>query len=294
MTFLEERKKEIIEYSYKSSCCRRALLSGILYAKGIIDNGNVTVRVENTEIALFLSSLVKEFYGKDITPVSSNKGGRGHVFAFHSPSAEKFILSLTLEDSNLFVSKCAFCRTAFLRGVFLVSARLSDPDKKYRIEFSPKNNIQRLQSFLENLGIPMTLVKRRNENYIYTSNSGLLEDLFAALAMNNSAFELINQKIKNEFKNTANRIRNCETNNIEKTVSASLIQRNAIEALERANLLSSLSEELELTARLRLEFKDYSLARLAAEFSPPISKSGLSHRLNKLVEIAEEMLGREK
>jgi DNA-binding protein WhiA len=132
--------------------------------------------------------------------------------------------------------------------------------------------------------------KRRSEDIIYTSNSNLLEDFFATIGLNSLTFLLINSKIENEFKNTANRIRNCETNNIDKTISASLKWVNAIEALEKANLLSTLPEELEKTARLRLEYKDYSLARLAAEFSPPISKPGLSHRLNKILEIYENLL----
>ena len=103
--------------------------------------------------------------------------------------------------------------------------------------------------------------------------------------MNATTFLLMNSKIESEFKNTANRIRNCETNNIIKSISASAKFVEAIEALESANLLSTLPEELEKTARLGLQYKDYSLARLAAEFTPPISKPGLSHRLNKIYDI---------
>ena len=104
------------------------------------------------------------------------------------------------------------------------------------------------------------------------------------------AFLLMNSKIEGEFKNSANRVRNCETNNILKTVSASARWVSAIEALDEANLLSTLPDELEKTARLRLEYRDYSLARLAAEFTPPISKPGLSHRLNKIVELSDILL----
>ena len=151
-----------------------------------------------------------------------------------------------------------------------------------------------IREYFLGLGMNFSITDRRKEHILYTGNSTVAEDFFAAMGMNSTAFMLMNSKIENDFKNTANRIRNCETNNILKTVSASARWVEAIEALERAGLLSTLPEELEKTARLRLQFRDYSLARLAAEFTPPISKPGLSHRLNKIVEISESMLGKGK
>jgi DNA-binding protein WhiA len=100
----------------------------------------------------------------------------------------------------------------------------------------------------------------------------------------------MNNKIEKDLKNTANRQSNCELYNIQKTVTASGRVLNAINALKDANLLSTLPEELENTAQLRLKYPDYSLARLASVFTPPISKPGLSHRLNKIVEFAEKVL----
>ena len=81
-------------------------------------------------------------------------------------------------------------------------------------------------------------------------------------------------------------------NNISKTVAASARVLDAIKALQDANLLSTMPEELESTAMLRLQYPDYSLARLAAQFTPPISKPGLSHRLNKIVDFADNALGK--
>ena len=103
-------------------------------------------------------------------------------------------------------------------------------------------------------------------------------------------FAITNTQIEREFLNNTNRIVNCETNNIGKAVSASAKQIEAIKALEAHNLLSSLPEELEYTARLRLKNDTLSLSQLSKIFTPPISKSGLSHRLSKLIEISEQML----
>ena len=91
-------------------------------------------------------------------------------------------------------------------------------------------------------------------------------------------------------RNNTNRIVNCETNNISKSVTASHKQISVIDELERANLLSSLPEELEATARLRIKYRDLSLSQLAAVAVPAISKSGLSHRLKKIMEYSETLL----
>ena len=170
---------------------------------------------------------------------------------------------------------------------------MSNPERQYRLEFAPAG-IDNLSLFFRDSGMQFSETKRGKESILYTSKSTVMEDFFAAAAMNSTVFSLMNAKIEGEFKNDANRITNCETNNILKTVAASGRWIEAITALDEANLLSSLPDELEKTARLRLEYRDYSLTRLAAEFTPPISKPGLSHRLNKIVEISHSLLGKNK
>lgn len=290
MSFLSELKSQIISQPYKSVCCRRALINGIIFAKGKISDGEIAISLESLESIEYARELIKEFFGAEARILTGEKGGRRKLLSFKSPASERYLNSLKNSDSVLYNEKCAVCTSAFLSGVFLASGRVTDPKKHYRIEFAPYSNTQRLAEFLGEIGLAFSITKRRDEVILYSGNSSVAEDFFAAAGMNSTAFYLMNSKIENEFKNSANRIRNCETNNIIKTVSASARWVEAIEALDKANLLSTLPEELEKTARLRMEYKDYSLARLAAEFTPPISKPGLSHRLNKIVEISEGLL----
>lgn len=294
MSFLSERKEEIINQPHKSSCCRRALINGVLFSKGVMIDGRVTISLEDEIVLSNVASLIKEFFGKDAVPYTSKSGGRRRVLSFTSPACEKYLNSATQNGTVYFVEKCQSCRAAFLRGIFLACGRMSNPDKQYRLEFAPAARTDNLLRFLLDSEMPFSETKRGKENLIYTSKSTVMEDFFAAAAMNSTVFSLMNAKIEGEFKNDANRIANCETNNILKTVAASGRWIEAILALEEANLLSSLPEELEKTARLRLEYRDYSLTRLAAEFTPPISKPGLSHRLNKIVEISQSLLGKNK
>lgn len=291
MSFLYELKNQILTQPYKSACCRRSMLNGIIFAKGQVINGEVSVALENLEAIQYTVTLVKEFFSKDTEPSTSLKGGRRRVLSFVSPACLRYLDGVTNKGLPLFSEKCDDCKSAFLRGVFLACGRVTNPKKRYRLELAPVDtSIDILRELLIGLGVEFSITDRRAERILYTGNSGALEDFFALIGMNTTAFLLMNSKIENEFKNNANRIRNCETNNIAKTVSAASKCIEAIEALERANLLSTLPEELEKTARLRLLYRDYSLARLAAEFTPAISKPGLSHRLNKIMEMSEKIL----
>ena len=290
MSFLSDRKNEIIEQSYKNACCRRAQLNGILFSKGYIFDGKINIKLENTGLAEYAVNLISDIFLKKADVSNFQNGGRCKLVSFSSPAAERYISSIDGECNGYFSEKCPLCKSSFLRGVFLSCGRITDPKKQYKLEFAPSSHHDKLINFLFELGMTFSITQRRSEKILYSSNSTVIEDFFAAAGMNSTVFTLMNSKIENDFKNSANRIRNCETNNILKTVSASARCVRAIESLEKANLLSTLPDELELTARKRLEYRDYSLSRLAAEFTPPISKPGLSHRLNKIVEIAENLI----
>lgn len=292
MSFLTDIKKQILNQPYKSACCRRAMLNGIIFAKGSLINGEVCITLEHKDSMEYTSVLVKEFFGKEVDISTSNIGGRRKILSFTSGACEKYLHLLSTNATPLFNERCTGCVSAFLRGVFIACGRITDPEKRYRLEFSPVDRQDILLEYFSQSGINLSLSERRGERILYTGNSSVAEDFFALIGMNSIAFLLMNSKIESDFKNTANRIRNCETNNILKTVSAAAKWIEAIEALEKANLLSTLPEELEKTARLRIEHRDYSLSRLAAEFTPPISKPGLSHRLNKILEISENLLGK--
>ena len=290
MSFLTDLKNQIISQTCKSACCRRALLNGIIFSKAKLSDGEITISLENREAVGYTEALIKEIFGKDVEPTRSSLGGRAYILKFFSPACARYIESLG--GGELFTERCATCQVSFLKGVFLSCGRVTDPKKKYRLEFSPYSMHESLSEMLSGLDLRFSITERKSERILYTANSTTVEDFFAAIGMNATAFMLMNSKIEAEIKNNVNRIRNCETNNIEKTVAAAGRVVELIKRLEEANKLSLLPDELEKTARLRLEFPDYSLARLAAEFTPPISKPGLSHRLNKIVELSESVLGK--
>lgn len=294
MSFSLQQKQEIANQQIKSLCCRRSFINGILFAKGIADSNRVTLSLDGALPLDLVSLYIKDNFGKTPETITLSNGGRRKTFIFDSPAASRYINSFANEDVSPIILKCDLCLSHFWRGVFFACGRVSDPKKQYRLELSPQSNIKKMQKMLSDSGLNFSIANQKGNYLLYTGNSSVIEDFFAASGMNNTAFSLMNTKIEGELKNSVNRIRNCETNNIDKSVSASARQSAAIEALDEANLLSMLPDELETTAKMRLKFRDYSLARLAAEFTPPISKPGLSHRLNKIMEIADRLLAKEK
>ena len=243
--------------------------------------------VDGKELIDYISVLVREIYSQEVTVTTSKNGGRRKIVSFKSKSAEKYLREFSPE---LFCDeKCAMCQSSFFRGVFLASGRVCDPAKQYLLEFC----VERTEDFtaiFESIGLVPKVANRARETVIYFKNSSMLEDFFAMANMNNTAFDIMNVKIKGELRNAANRIANCETNNIGRAVMASSEQIALINELIDRKLLSLLPDELANTAMFRVEHQDMSISQMAGAITPPISKSGLAHRLKKITEMAKEIL----
>ncbi len=288
MSFSTEQKSEIIDNLPDRLCCKRAMLEGILASRAFICEDGISISLSDTGVCGLAEELIGEIYSKDSSVKTSRVGGRRRLVSFDAPAVRKYLENIS--GGIFHYSKCQMCESAFLRGVFLASGRASDPERQYSLEFSLGKRTDAFFDYFTSLGLTPRISKKPSEDVIYFKNSTQIEDFFALAGMNQTAFKLMNEKIQSEIRNNANRIANCETNNIDKAVSASMNQISLIEELMEKGLLSFLPDELELTARARMEHKDLSLSQLAAIITPPISKPGLSHRLKKITAIAEELL----
>ena len=289
MSFSSDVKAEIMSITMKNICCRKAMLMGIVSSKGWHDGGNVVITLENDVQSEYCAKLIQEHYGRCAAIRRPARGGRCREVLFDSKSCSSYIERI-LSGGELFDERCPGCSSAFVRGVFFASGRVSNPEKQYMIELSPSLLLYRHKELLLDFGIELKTSSRNRVEYLYAKKSAVIEDFFAYAGLNNTMFAFMNEKIKGEIRNNANRVSNCEMNNIDKAVTASHRQISVIEELDRAGLLSSLPEELEKTARLRLLHRDLSLSQLSAISVPPISKSGLSHRLAKIMELASQLI----
>ena len=297
MSFSTEQKQEIIEHIYKTSCCRRALLLGVLFSRATLEGTRTIIKLEKSEYAEFVAKLVREFYGKDALIFRSSKGGRGVMLGFDSPAVTKYIAKIeSVTDLNSFsvcdilIQKCGSCLPAFLRGVFLACGRLSDPKKQFSLEFSVGNRTPLLEKILRDLDMSPLCSHKNTGETLYFRRSEEIEAFYGHAGLNRVVFDVIETKIKTLARRESQRYLNCVTSNYDRMTAVSERQIGIITRLEELQLLSSLPDELEETARLKLRYPDLPLSALAAQMTPAISKSGLSHRLKKIEEVGARLL----
>ena len=216
MSFSSEQKEYIISHSIKSSCCRRALLSGVIYGGGRVDGEHIFLHIEKKSIADFISRLVREFYTKEVDVSRSTEGGRYYKICFKSHSAFDYISKIG-EDKPL-VEKCPNCLPSFLKGVFLAVGKVSDPQSQYSIELSLGDRSIYFADFLSEYGVVPLISYKKSGAVAYFKSSAMIEEFCALAGLNKIVFAILNAKAENELKQNINRRINCETNNIAKAV----------------------------------------------------------------------------
>lgn len=175
---------------------------------------------------------------------------------------------------------------AFVGGVFLACGSLTDPERDYHLEFAPPRTelASVIADILAEVGFTPKTVLRRGVPVIYFSDSEQIEDVLTFMDCGRLSMEIMNIKITKELRNAANRAANCDSANIDKVISASEAQIRAIGAIGAENL----PEELREIAELRLRYPEESLRDLGARLEPPLSRSGVNHRLERIMELAKK------
>lgn len=208
---------------------------------------------------------------------------------------KKILIALGHSDKSEYINtdilKRDCCVHAFLRGVFLSCGQVSDPEQDYRLELCVKSGeiAKSLTEILMKIGISLKETNRASGVVLYSKDSSVIEDFLTVIGATNAAIMVMQSKIYKDMRNKVNRIKNCETANIFKSVDAALEQRSAIELLEKKGLMSSLPPELINAAKLRMEYPEASLNELCRLCDESITRSGLNHRFRKIIEIAQEL-----
>lgn len=208
---------------------------------------------------------------------------------------KKILIALGHLDKSEYINtdilKRDCCVHAFLRGVFLSCGQVSDPEQDYRLELCVKSGeiAKSLTEILMKIGISLKETNRASGVVLYSKDSSVIEDFLTVIGATNAAIMVMQSKIYKDMRNKVNRIKNCETANIFKSVDAALEQRSAIELLEKKGLMSSLPPELINAAKLRMEYPEASLNELCRLCDESITRSGLNHRFQKIIEIAQEL-----
>ena len=179
-------------------------------------------------------------------------------------------------------------KKALIRGIFLGSGSINDPMKKYHLEILSKNKdvAQYIQNILKSFNIKAKILEMNNTIYIKEGEE--ISKFLAFIGAQKAVLKYEEIRVMREIRNNVNRQVNCETANLNKTISASVMQIEAINYLKKVKKYEELPTGLQEIAELRLEYPEMSLKDLGSLLEKPLGKSGVNHRLKKIIEIADE------
>ena len=311
MTFSGKVKEELARHQSEREHCMIAEISAIISMCGkvTIDSREqyaVKVRTENISVARKYFTLLKKTFNIDTETFVSQNRSRGNVSytiiikkhedAMRVLKASKLMdengeisEEFSVEKNNVFRRSC--CKRAYLRGAFLAAGSMSHPEKSYHIEFvcAMQEKARQLRNLIKGFKLDAKVILRKRSYIVYIKEGSQIVDLLNIMEAPIALMEMENVRIVKEMRNSVNRQVNCETANLNKTVSAAVKQIEDITFIEQTIGLAKLPESLQEIAELRLANPNASLKELGDMLSEPIGKSGVNHRLRKLSEIAEEL-----
>ena len=285
MSFSSDVKEELADVIPQARHCRIAETAAIMHFSGRIGvdkNGEITIGFDTSG-----SSLIKK--GFTLLEITFKIG---KSLKSTDPEFDALLDIMGADDEPVsgLILKNACCKRAFLRGAFLASGSLSDPDKGYHLEFvCPSEALaDQVASVCADFEINARKTERRGEQVVYVKEGEMIGELLNVMGAMNSYMEFENCRIYKDVSNTVNRRVNCETSNIRKTVTAASRQLEDIRFLEEHGMLDGLPAPLREAAYGRLENPDATLQELGEMMDPPVGKSGINHRLARLSKIAQE------
>ena len=312
MSFSSKVKDELSRQLNPARHCQIAEIAAILSLCGRIkisgkDHFSIEIHTENVAVARKYFTLLKKTFNirTDVSIRSGINPGRSRTYivavreheeALKVLQAVKLINSQGEIGENLslirnVVLQNACCRRAFIRGAFLAAGSISAPEKFYHFEIvcptEPK--AEQLKNIIATFDIEAKIVPRKKYYVVYIKEGSQIVDILNVMEAPVSLMELENIRIVKEMRGSVNRQVNCETANINKTVSAAVKQIEDIRFIQSVAGLSGLPESLQEMARIRLERPEATLKELGEALEPPVGKSGVNHRLRKLSLVAEEL-----
>jgi len=305
MSYSSQTKDELCRLEPDSVCCLLAELSGIISVAGSVilrgfGDKRLSIETENIAVARRTFRLLHDVFDVQpqlVTLKRARLGGRsahrieisGDEASFVLEGCGISVMQRRGVPREITVRKC--CRMSFLRGVFLASGSVTDPEKEYHLEFVLGDEAFALavQKLIARFDLDAHMTMRRQMTLVYLKGQSEITDMLSILGAQSARFAMEDAFIRKELRNNANRAVNCDSANVQRSVTAASRQTQAIERLIAAKGENSLPPALLETAKLRLQYPEVSLEELGRLCDPPVGKSGVNHRLRKLEQMAKEL-----
>lgn len=305
MSFAAQVKKELCSNTTSSVEKLRAECYGMMLFARKFSSEKITFKTENSYTVNRYVNLATNLFMPLIEKTSTLKARKNNtklyvvnfidqndcskIFESFGHSNNQISLRINwanIDDEDLLPS--------FLRGVFLSCGSITDPQKAYHLEFCvPYKNLStdlcRIIEDIPQCSIKANVINRGGVFVTYIKGSEQITDLLTFIGGVNSAMEIMGTKAIKQVRNNVNRKRNSEIANIEKVAAAAARQINAIEKIKKNKGIESLPDDLKEIAILRLENPEMSLRALGENLSTKISRSGVNHRIQRILEIADSL-----
>lgn len=312
MSFSATTKNELSRIIPEDKCCQLAEISGFIRMCGTIKLSgqgkmNIKLITENPAAARKIIKLLKLYFEIHTELViSQNKMlKKNHHYELIIPSdmkAEEILIKTGIlvkkEGFNdidysvpekLVEKRC--CKRAYLRGAFLGSGSVTNPEKGYHLEIVT-NNMQLgegIKNLLNEFELNAKIVSRKKNLIVYLKEGEQIVDFLNIIGAYKTLLDLENIRIVKEMRNKVNRLVNCETANLNKIVDTAVRQVRNIRYIESERGLKILPDRLREIAELRLENNESSLQELGKMLNPSVGKSGVNHRMKRIEKIAEKI-----
>ncbi len=264
-----------------SPCCSSAFLAGVADSIGKKGSKDIKLVSENCQLLELCSYLLIRSEFTNIV-VKTEEGKKSTTY----------VLSLPLDISFSYPAskECSECLPYYFRGAFISSGYVLDPSNEYHLEVKSKEKFfcEKLLSLAHDADIAFKKTTRRGNHLLYMKDSEDIADFLTLIGGEKYAMELMNKKIFKEISNHTNRINNYDQANLSRVIGSAQTAVEAIRVLRKKGRLESLPRELQEAAMVRESYPDMPLCQLCKQCNPPLTKSGMNHRLQKLISLAKE------
>jgi len=308
LSFSTLTKNELARVMEARRCCKLAELVALIKMDGTlqVSGGQISLNIlnHNAAVARKLFKLLKELFGihAEVLVKKKMRLRKSNIYWVRIPPQKglrEMLMQLGLlkVDGSLqeglqqdLVSRNC-CRRAYLRGAFLGGGSVNSPGGNYHMEIitSKSRHATDLCRLMQKFGLPAKISRRKAWFVVYLKDSEQIVECLNLMGAHSALLEFENTRIYKDMRNQVNRLVNCETANLNKTVDASLRQTESIALVTRTIGMDKLPAGLREIAELRMKFPDASLKELGEKADPPLGKSGVNHRLRKIDGMAEKL-----
>ena len=310
-SYTRQVKEELARHSIKDFCCTRAELRAMLEMRGELvisaQTHRIIIQTENAATARRIFSLFKHCFALAPQVLSGRKPRFNRKNAFSVQLCGKEAVLIVLKSLDFFDGdpeagkyrlarqygglKKPCCRRAYLRGAFLASGSLNNPERDYHLEIIAPNETyaQSISKVLASFELPARTFERKGTQVIYLKEGEKIGEFLRIIAAHGGLLRFENVRVVKGVRNKINRIVNCETANITKTALAAHAQVSNIKLIDAHVGLENISPSLREIALLRLRYPEAALQELAKLAEPALTKSTVNHRMRRLSALAQQI-----